>query len=33
MGAALYKWLKEQLGWWQSQIGRVGSRFQRPKKQ
>jgi uncharacterized membrane protein YjjP (DUF1212 family) len=31
VGASLYKWLTETFGWWQLQIGRVGSYF-RPKK-
>jgi uncharacterized membrane protein YjjP (DUF1212 family) len=32
VGAALYKWLTEKFGWWQLQIGRVGSYFRRSKK-
>jgi uncharacterized membrane protein YjjP (DUF1212 family) len=32
MGASLYKWLTEQFGWWQLQIGRVGRTFRRGKK-
>jgi uncharacterized membrane protein YjjB (DUF3815 family) len=32
VGAALYKWLTEKFGWWQLQIGRVGSYFRRTKK-
>ena len=32
MGASLYKWLTERFGWWQLQIGRVGSYFRRGKK-
>jgi uncharacterized membrane protein YjjB (DUF3815 family) len=32
VGAALYKWLTEKFGWWQLQIGRVGSYFRRAKK-
>ena len=31
VGASLYKWLTETFGWWQLQVGRVGSYF-RPKK-
>jgi hypothetical protein len=31
MGAALYKWITERFGWWQLQIGRVGSLL-RPKR-
>jgi uncharacterized membrane protein YjjB (DUF3815 family) len=31
VGASLYKWLTERFGWWQLQIGRVGSYFG-PKK-
>jgi uncharacterized membrane protein YjjB (DUF3815 family) len=31
MGASLYKWLTEQFGWWQLQIGRVGRYFRRGK--
>lgn len=29
MGASLYKWLTEQFGWWQLQLGRVGGYFRR----
>jgi uncharacterized membrane protein YjjB (DUF3815 family) len=29
VGASLYKWLTEKLGWWQLQIGRVGRYFRR----
>jgi uncharacterized membrane protein YjjB (DUF3815 family) len=29
MGASLYKWLTERFGWWQLQLGRVGSYFRR----
>ena len=25
VGATLYKWITERFGWWQSQLGRVGS--------
>jgi uncharacterized membrane protein YjjB (DUF3815 family) len=32
VGAALYKWITEKFGWWQLQIGRVGSYFRRAKK-
>ena len=32
MGASLYKWLTERFGWWQLQMGRVGSYFRRGKK-
>lgn len=32
MGASLYKWLTEQFGWWQLQLGRVGSYFRRGGK-
>jgi uncharacterized membrane protein YjjP (DUF1212 family) len=32
MGASLYKWLTEQFGWWQLQIGRVGRNFRRGTK-
>jgi uncharacterized membrane protein YjjB (DUF3815 family) len=32
MGASLYKWLTERFGWWQLQIGRVGSYFRRGRK-
>jgi len=32
VGATLYKWLSESFGWWQSQIGRVGSYLRRAKK-
>jgi uncharacterized membrane protein YjjP (DUF1212 family) len=32
MGASLYKWLTEQFGGWQLQIGRVGSYFRRKRK-
>jgi len=31
-GASLYKWLTETFGWWQLQIGRVGSYFRRRGK-
>jgi uncharacterized membrane protein YjjP (DUF1212 family) len=31
MGASLYKWLTEKFGWWQLQIGRVGSYFRRQR--
>jgi uncharacterized membrane protein YjjB (DUF3815 family) len=31
MGASLYKWLTEHFGWWQLQLGRVGSYFRRRK--
>lgn len=27
VGASLYKWLTEQFGWWQLQVGRVGTLF------
>jgi uncharacterized membrane protein YjjP (DUF1212 family) len=33
MGASLYKWLTETFGWWQLQLGRVGSRFRRGRRQ
>lgn len=29
VGASLYKWLTEQFGWWQLQVGRVGKLFGR----
>lgn len=32
MGASLYKWITERFGWWQLQIGRVGSYFRRNKQ-
>jgi uncharacterized membrane protein YjjP (DUF1212 family) len=32
MGASVYKWLTEHFGWWQLQIGRVGSYFRRAKR-
>jgi len=32
LGATLYKWLTERFGWWQLQIGRVGSYLWRVKK-
>lgn len=32
VGAAVYKWLTETFGWWQLQIGRVGSYVRREKK-
>jgi uncharacterized membrane protein YjjP (DUF1212 family) len=32
MGASLYRWLTETFGWWQLQLGRVGSNFRRKKK-
>lgn len=32
MGVSLYKWLTERFGWWQLQIGRVGSYFRGSKK-
>jgi hypothetical protein len=32
MGASLYKWLTERFGWWQLQLGRVGSWFRHEKK-
>jgi uncharacterized membrane protein YjjP (DUF1212 family) len=32
MGAALYKWITERFGWWQLQIGRVGSYLKLTKK-
>lgn len=32
MGAALYKWITERFGWWQLQIGRVGSYLRINKK-
>jgi uncharacterized membrane protein YjjP (DUF1212 family) len=32
VGASLYKWLTEKFGWWQLQIGRVGSYFRRGQK-
>jgi uncharacterized membrane protein YjjP (DUF1212 family) len=32
VGATLYKWLSESFGWWQSQLGRVGSYLRRAKK-
>jgi uncharacterized membrane protein YjjP (DUF1212 family) len=31
VGASLYKWLTETFGWWQLQIGRVGTYFRRGK--
>jgi uncharacterized membrane protein YjjP (DUF1212 family) len=33
MGAAVYKWLTETFGWWQLQIGRVGSYLRLGRKQ
>jgi len=32
VGASLYKWLTEQFGWWQLQIGRVGKLFGRGRE-
>jgi len=32
VGASLYKWLTERLNWWQLQVGRAGSYFQRRNK-
>jgi len=32
IGASLYKRMTETFGWWQMQIGRVGSYFQRTDK-
>ncbi|MBN9690983.1 MAG: threonine/serine exporter family protein [Verrucomicrobia bacterium] len=32
VGAAMYKWLTERFGWWQLQVGRVGSYFRRANK-
>jgi uncharacterized membrane protein YjjP (DUF1212 family) len=32
VGASLYKWLTEAFGWWELQIGRVGSYFRRKRK-
>jgi uncharacterized membrane protein YjjB (DUF3815 family) len=32
IGASLYKWVTETFGWWQMQIGRVGSYFRRTDK-
>lgn len=32
MGVSIYKWLTERFGWWQLQIGRVGSYFRSNKK-
>ena len=32
MGASLYRWLTETFGWWQLQLGRVGSNFRQKKK-
>jgi uncharacterized membrane protein YjjB (DUF3815 family) len=32
MGASVYKWLTETFGWWQLQIGRVGSFVRRRRK-
>jgi uncharacterized membrane protein YjjP (DUF1212 family) len=32
MGAALYKWVTERFGWWQLQIGRVGSYLRLTRK-
>jgi len=32
VGASLYKWLTERFGWWQLQLGRVGSYFRRSQK-
>lgn len=29
LGASLYKWLTEQFGWWQLQLGRVGTYFRK----
>lgn len=31
MGASLYKWLTETFGWWQLQLGRVGTYFRRQR--
>lgn len=31
LGASLYKWLTEKFGWWQLQIGRVGTYFRGKK--
>ena len=31
VGASLYKWLTETFGWWQLQLGRVGTYFRRGK--
>ena len=33
MGASLYKWLTETFGWWQLQLGQVGTFFRRKKEQ
>jgi uncharacterized membrane protein YjjP (DUF1212 family) len=33
VGASLYKWLTEKFGWWQLQIGRVGSYFRHRRRQ
>jgi uncharacterized membrane protein YjjB (DUF3815 family) len=32
VGAAMYKWLTERFGWWQLQMGRVGSYLRRANK-
>lgn len=32
VGASLYKWLTEKFGWWQLQLGRVGSYLRRRKE-
>jgi len=32
MGASLYKWMTETLGWGRLQVGRVGRYFQRPNQ-
>jgi nitrate reductase gamma subunit len=29
VGASMYRWLTERFGWWQLQLGRVGSYFRR----